>query len=97
MGVRMATSSSFRSRNKAGIDRLMLDTEPCSETVYMEAERAPKHQIGKAFVAMNAAYLRRDHWDTIKAQAVLAVVGSAALAYAAGAVWLIATHMVKHL
>ena len=75
----------------------MLDTEPCSETVYMEAERAPKHQIGKDFVAMNAAYLCRDHWDTIKARAVLAVVGSAALAYAAGAVWLIATQMVKHL
>ena len=75
----------------------MLDTEPCSETVYMEAERAPKHQIGNAFVAMNAADLRRDYWDTIKARVVLAVVGSAALAYAAGAVWLIAIQMVKHL
>ena len=42
-------------------------------------------------------YLRRDHWDTIKARAILAVVGSAGLAYAAGAVWLIATLMVKHL
>ena len=93
----MATSTSFPSRTKAGIDRLMLDTGPCSETVYMEAERAPKHQIGKAFVAMNAAYLRRDYWDTIKARAILAVVGSAGLAYATGAVWLIATHMVKHL
>ena len=93
----MATSSSFLLRSKVGIDRFMLDTEPCSETVYMEAERAPKHQIGKAFVAMNAAYLRRDYWDTIKARAILAVVGSAGLAYATGAVWLIATHMVKHL